>query len=301
MSVSLIAINVFAAVAQRLSFRKAAEDLALTQSAVSRHVQGLEQSLGVLLFIRHGRTISLTPQGQALFEEVETGLTQIRRGVEAVRSRQPTLRVSLLPSFASHWLIPRLDDFQAKHPYIDIQLLPDYRLVDLAADEADIALRYGRGNWSNVAVVPLIDEKLAPVATPALAASFGAKGFNPEGLTLLDSSENFEWQALAKALGFDLSRAARQTRLHDYNMVLQAAIEGQGVAIGRASLIERHLAAGQLVPLVNHWTTCGIGYYFVTAQGRADEPLIRAFRRWIQAEIGKNALPTDALHSSIIP
>ena len=296
MAVSLIAINAFSAVAQRLSFHRAAEDLGLTQSAVSRHVQGLERSLGVLLIIRHGRSISLTPEGQALFEEVEAGLLRIRHGIEKVRSRQLTLRISLLPSYASLWLIPRLDDFQAKYPNIEVQLIPDYRLVDLAANEADIGLRYGSGNWPNVAVLPLIEEKFTPVAAPALAASLGTQGFNPDGLTLLDS---VEWQALADALGFDLSRAVRQTPLRDYNMILQAAIEGRGVAIGRQSLIGRHLAAGQLVPLIDQWTSCGFGYYFVTAVGRRDEPLIRTFRRWIQAEASKKLPPIDDKNSSI--
>jgi LysR family transcriptional regulator, glycine cleavage system transcriptional activator len=297
MAVSLIAINAFSAVAQRLSFHRAAEDLGLTQSAVSRHVQGLERSLGVLLIIRHGRSISLTPEGQALFEEVEAGLLRIRHGIETVRSRQLKLRISLLPSYASLWLIPRLDDFQAKYPNIEVQLIPDYRLVDLAANEADIALRYGAGNWPNVAVFPLIEEKFSPVAAPALAASLGTQGFNPDGLTLLDS---FEWQPLADVLGLDLSRAVRQPPLRDYNMILQAAIEGRGIAIGRQSLIGRHLAAGQLVPLIDQWTSCGIGYHFLTAPGRRDEPLIRTFRRWIQAEASKKPLPNDDKNSSVV-
>lgn len=280
---SLIALNAFAAVARRLSFRRAAEDLALTQSAVSRHVQSLERDLGVLLFIRHGRSLSLTEDGKTLFGEVDAGLARIHQAVEAVQHRQPSLRISLLPSFALNWLVPRLPGFATAHPTIEIKLDPDYAVVDLAANEADIALRYGRGKWPGVAAIRLIEEELTPVAAPALAAKLDKGRFNPAGMTLLDASENFEWQALAEALGFDLG-TARLSRLKDYNIALQAACDGHGIAIGRRSQIGRHLASGQLVPLLEPWITCGIGHYFVTLPSRRDEPAIRSFRRWLQSE-----------------
>jgi LysR family glycine cleavage system transcriptional activator len=282
---SLIAINAFAAVARRLSFRRAAEDLALTQSAVSRHVQGLERDLGVLLLVRHGRSLSLTEEGLALFREVDAGLDRIHKAIEVVQHRQPSLRVSLLPSFAMHWLVPRLPAFAAEYPRIEIKLNPDYQLVDLAANDADIALRYGHGAWPGLHAVRLIEEELVPVAAPALAAKIKKPRFDPTGRTLLDASDNFEWEALARHLGFDLASAGRQTRLMDYNIVMQAACDGHGIAIGRRSQIARYLEAGQLVPLIDRWITCGIGHYFVTLPARRDEPAIRAFRRWLQAQV----------------
>ncbi len=281
---SLIALNAFVSVARRLSFHRAAEDLALTQSAVSRHVLGLERDLGVLLFIRHGRSLSLTEDGKMLFGEVDAGLLRIHQAVEAVQHRQPSLRVTLLPSFALNWLVPRLPTFTADYPHIEIKLDPDYAVIDLAANGADVALRYGRGNWPGVAATRLIDEELALVAAPALAAQINKYPVDLTGMTLLDSSENFEWQALAEALGFDLATAARQTRLKDYSIALQAACDGHGIAIGRRSQIGRHLAAGQLVPLMDRWITCGIGHYVVTLSSRRDEPAIRTFRRWLQAQ-----------------
>src|SRR3954451_14914638 len=167
-SLPLAALRAFEAAARHVSYSRAAEELNLTHGAISFQMRVLKEELGVDLFKRSGRRMVLTPEGQRLFGYVRDGFTRLEQGMEDVRTsrRGQVLTVSVHPGLASFWLIPRLGDFQRRHPEIDISLLPNITLTDFSRDGVDMALRYGRGRWPGVRAVKLMDEEIFPVCSP---------------------------------------------------------------------------------------------------------------------------------------
>lgn len=288
----LISLRAFEATARRLSFSQAAEELYVTQSAVSHHIQRLESELGIALFERRTRAIALTAQGQAYYERVHAAFELLRQGTDEARAHDPArktlqkpLRIGLLASFATRWLAPRLPDFAAAHPGIDLQLQPDIALADVAGGEVDAAIRYGRGGWPGVRSTLLMTERLSVVCAPALVA--GRKRPRSAGdllrhpLLVSHAKQPFEWDAWARLQGLDLSRAGT-VRLHDYNIVVEAALAGQGLAMGRERLIAAHLASGALVQALPGAVLEDprIGWWFVTPRGVSSEP-VQALRDWL--------------------
>ncbi len=276
----LTALEAFVAVAARSSFRRAAEDIGISQSALTRHVQNLERDLATVLFRRGNNRIALTDAGASLDRDVSAALDRVRRAVEAAATNRQILRVSVLPSFVLHWLTPRLPLFHAAHPAIDIQLEPDHRVVDLGAAEADVAIRYGTGKWPGCVSDLIMTEHLSPVAAPD---SLPATPSLEEALrrsVLLDAAKPFEWTALLSRL--DMTPTTRK-RVADYNLVLGAAVAGQGIAAGRRSMIAPLLTSGELVRLIPHWLDCGTGHYVVVHPDRAADRPVGAFRHWLVA------------------
>lgn len=278
----LPSLRAFAAVGRLLSFRKAGEELLITQSAVSHHVKQLEDYLGTALFERHGRTISLTAAGQAFLARVDAGFATIEAGVREVRGDPATVRVSLLPSFAANWLVPRLPHFRALHPEIVVELDPSLETVDLGQGTADLAIRYGVPGWPGLDAECLMREALTPVLS-------GAKEplREPGDVlhhTLLLSRRETDWQLWAKACGVDLAKA-RTLQLVDYNLVLQAAAEGQGIAMGRLSLVRERLRNGALVaPLPVVQAQDDAAYWLLSASARALSKSAAVFRQWLLDE-----------------
>ncbi|WP_246795157.1 transcriptional regulator GcvA [Burkholderia perseverans] len=295
----LLSLRAFEAAARRLSFSLAAQELFVTQGAVSHQIHKLETDLGVALFDRRARGVELTPEGHAYYARVHDAFTLLRLGTEELRGRAPgrtTLSVGVLASFATHWLAPRLAAFSAAHPQIDLQLRSSIALADLGAGEIDLAIRYGRGGWPDVEARKLMPERLAPVCAPALLAS-GPLPHTPRELLrfpLLSSysQTTFEWDAWAAHAGLDLGNTKR-VQLHDYNIVVEAAIAGQGVAIGRHRLIARQLARGALVRplpgLVQDHPE--IGWWLVTPRRRPGEAAA-AFIDWLVAAAARDSLDT---------
>lgn len=266
----LQALRAFEAVARLMSFRRAGEELLITQSAVSHHIRQLEAFLGLPLFVRKARSITLTPEGEDYractadaFRFIAAATADLRG-----RSRRSTVRISLLPSFAANWLVSRLHGFQSQHPGIDLELDPTLRSADIAAGEADIAICYGDGNWPGVDARLLMAEELSPVISPALLQSDKAITA-PEDLlrhTLLFARKPVDWQVWADAMGLDLA-GARTIQLTDYNITLQAALDGQGIAIGRMLLIRDHVRTGRLMqPFARTITSTRTAYWLVTPQ-----------------------------------
>lgn len=282
----LHALRAFEAVGRLLSFRRAGEELSISQSAVSHHIRHLEETLGARLFERRARGIALTQAGQRYLETVARAFALIAQGTAELTqtAARRRLRVSLLPSFAANWLVPRLGAFQAAHPDIHIDLDPTLRLADLAAGDADLAIRFGDGNWPGGRAELLMPEHLTPVLSPALAARHALR--TPEDLlghTLLFTHRPADWEIWAEDTGLDLGRA-RILQLTDYNIVLQAALDGQGVAMGRRLLIADRLRAGALVaPYPRTVTPPRTGHWLVTPERRRLSPAARAFVAWIAA------------------
>jgi LysR family glycine cleavage system transcriptional activator len=284
----LQSLRAFATVARLLSFRRAGEELLITQSAVSHHIRALEQDLGVALFVRKARGVELTQEGGQYFAFVRQAFDLIASGTNDLRRRatKSRVRVSLLPSFAANWLVPRLRRFSAAHPDIELVLDPTLRLTNLAAGEADLAIRYGAGRWHDVESRLLMTETLTPVASPALLRE-GPRLSKPRdvlGHTLLLALKPFEWEIWAEANGVDL-RAARMIQLADYNIVLQAALDGQGIAIGRLSLAADRLRSGALIqPFDKVVTSRRAGYWLVTPRHSRPTDASAAFMAWIAGE-----------------
>lgn len=278
-------LRVFETVGRHLSFGKAADELHITQSAVSHQIRNLETDLGVALFIRKTRAIELTPEGRRYFASMQQVFALLAESTnDIVKGEHVTLRVSLLSSFATNWLIPRLRQFTVAYPEINLQIEPGIGLVDLAAWQADLAIRYGHGDWRGLDSRLLMAERISPVCSPELLARGPAldqpNDLLAHTLLLSYSKEPFEWTAWSRAAGVDLSGSVK-SMLHDYNIVLQAALDGQGVAMGRQVLIERHLKAGRLVQPFADYVDGDIGHYLVTAPGKPARH-VQAFIDWIE-------------------
>lgn len=276
----LHALRAFEAVARHAGVSRASHELLITQSAISQHIRRLEQDLGVVLFVRHGRGMRLTPAGERYYETVSRAFALIADGTAAL-SGQKTVRISVLPSFAALWLVPRLAAFRAAHPEIEVELDPTLNAADFAADGVDLAIRYGDGQWPGVQADLLMTERLTPVRAPTAGPV--------ETLPLLMTKRAFDWTAWASATGFDLA-ARPQLQLTDYNVVLQAALRGEGLALGRLSLVGPLVAAGQLVtPFARVIRAETAAYWLVRPKDRVLGPACQAFADWIRAETARDA------------
>lgn len=275
----LLALRAFEAVARHLSFIKAANELSVTQSALSHQVQKLEQHLGKALFIRRTRAIDLTTDGQHYYDEIRPALDAIAAATRAQKTAPSStvLRVGLLASFATLWLAPRLASFLNRYPHIQVELLPAIQLADVAAAEVDLAIRYGKGDWPDVQATRLMPEVISPVCSPAFKASHLQNG----PLLMATSHRPFEWTDWSAHYQVDLERHPR-VMLHDYNIVVEAAVAGQGIAMGRHRLIERRLQDGSLVEAFD-WPPyhSEIGYWLIAPQGPSSEAAA-CFSAWLK-------------------
>jgi LysR family glycine cleavage system transcriptional activator len=288
----MLTLRAFEAVARHLSFVNAARELSLTQSALSHQVQKLEAFLQCRLFIRRTRAIELTEAGRTYQLQVRQALEGIALATRGIRHTTPqpkVLRISLLASFATMWLAPRLSDFIAAHPDIHVELIPSYDLVDVAGGAMELAIRYGKGGWPNVSAVRLMNERVFPVCSPEYRNRWRKArqerhwpGLEPGPLLTAQATVPFEWRDWAKHARVDITQTT-SLMLHDYNIVVQAALSGQGIAMGRDRLIRQRLQEGSLVHLLPDAVHDGeIGYWLVTG----DAPLsaaARCFCDWLIA------------------
>ncbi|WJK11221.1 LysR substrate-binding domain-containing protein [Pseudomonas fluorescens] len=274
----LMALRAFEAVARHLSFIKAADELSVTQSAISHQVHKLEEFLDQRLFVRRTRAIDLTPAGEQYYRQIQPALAAIAAATHDLRGERPTtLRIGLLASFATLWLAPRLADFNAKYPNTHVELLPAVQLADVDAGEVDLAIRYGKGGWAKVEANRFMSETLTPVCSPA----FKAKGVTNGPLLMAKSHQPFEWIDWQQHSGIDLAHVP-SVMLHDYNIVVEAAVAGQGIAMGRQQMIERRVKEGALVPAFDTPPMLGeIGYWLVTPQ-RPQTPASQSFCQWLE-------------------
>jgi LysR family glycine cleavage system transcriptional activator len=275
----LMSLRAFEAVARHLSFIKAADELSVTQSAISHQVQKLEQFLNQRLFIRRTRAIDLTTAGERYYRKIQPALASIASATRELRGdeqQDTTLRIGLLASFATLWLAPRLAGFNARYPQIHVELLPSVQLADVDGGEVDLAIRYGKGGWPKVQARRFMTETLTPVCSPA----FKAQGVDTGPLLMAKSLQPFEWIDWSAQNGIDLASYAR-VMLHDYNIVVEAAVAGQGIAMGRHHLIERRLKEGALVEAFDTPPFSGqIGYWLVTPD-RPPSHAAECFAQWL--------------------
>jgi len=293
----LTAMRTFEVAARYLSFTKAAEELFVTQAAVSHQIKTLERDLGVPLFRRMNRSLALTDEGQALLPYVRDAFDQLTAGVQQLEQLccSGSLTVTSTPSFASHWLVGRLGRLQSQHPDIDLRLNATEKQVDLLREGMDCGIRHGLGDWPGLRADRLFQAKITPVCSPSLL-----KGplplREPADLarhTILHAMDGAdEWQVWLRAAGVEGLEIDRGLRFDDGELALRAAISGIGVAMGRIPLIDDDLAHGRLVEPFKLEFDEQCAYYFIAPEATADQPKIEAFRSWILAEAERSEQPS---------
>lgn len=292
---ALNCLRAFEAVARRSSFRAAAEELHLTQPAISRQIRSLEDELGAALFLRGTRHVELTAAGAALLRSVGPWLGQLDATVRQIRStrlrRQVT--VTTFASFATLWLLPRLPLFQREHPEIDIRISAGDAFADPDDPEIDLALRYCHARDVPPESVPLFGEQVSPAASPALLASQPLDV--PAALarhTLLEeddprpSAQYLGWRHWLRQHGLDALEPQRWIYLNYTHQQIQAALAGQGVALARLALVVEPLARGELVEPFGAAGRIAspFGYWMLRWPARGDRPEVRAFEDWVLAQ-----------------
>jgi LysR family transcriptional regulator, glycine cleavage system transcriptional activator len=301
----LNALRAFESAGRHLSFTKAAAELNVTQAAVSHQIKALEERLGLTLFKRQNRRLLLTDAGQAYLPSVRDTFEGLARATERLlaRDRGGALTASVLPSFAAKWLVPRLGRFREAHPEIDVRLSTDLSLSDFNRADVDVAIRYGQGGYPGLESVRLMTEELFPVCSPALLR--GDKPLRkPSDLqfhTLLHDDFQVDWRLWLLAAGVKGVDPARGPTFTDSSMVIQAAVEGQGVALARSVLSASDLAAGRLVKPFEVSMPASWAYYLVYPPATRDSPKIAAFRNWLLVEAKATANAALALAKPVSP
>jgi len=285
----LNALRAFEAAGRHLSFTKAADELAVTQAAISHQVKALEETLGIQLFRRFNRRLMLTDAGQRYLPALSEAFERIDGATQRLHADEAggALKISVANSFAAKWLLPRLPTFLARHPDIDVQVSASDRLTDFNRDDIDMGIRYGRGAYPGLRVDLLMDDTVFPICSPALVK--GSRPLNaPADLrhhTLLHDdvrgSEFPDWRVWLKAAGIDDVNPDRGPVYSHSSLVIQAAIEGQGVALARGSLVTLDLEAGRLVRPFGPVLPSNFACYVVAPEATADRPKIKAFRDWL--------------------
>jgi len=288
----------FEAAARRLSFTRAAEELFVTQSAVSRQVQALEEFLGVKLFERRHKALALTQAGQAYYRAAAAALAELRAATLRLResARGHVLTVTSTVSFASIWLVPRLGRFRQAHPGMDVRIAATHEVLDMAREGIDVAIRDIPSGKEPPGAVKLVGERMCPVASPAYLAQAPAPLEKPEDLrrhvmlTLHDPQGRWPWLTWAawlEANGVPDLVPGGSLTYDQYDQVVNAALHGQGVALGRLTLVESLVEEGKLVPLFGKRLRIPRAVHAICAPGAGARPEARAFVAWLQRELAR--------------
>lgn len=285
------ALKAFEAAARSESFTRAAEELCVTQGAVSQQVKALEVTLGLKLFSRERQRLVITAAGREYLEVVRDALDRIALGTERLlqRQRAGALTISTSPDFAAKWLVHRLGRFSEAHPDIDLRVSATLHRVDFAREDADLAIRHGDGNWPMLDVVRLCDEQLFPVCSPTLVSG-GNRLTQPADLLklpLLRLDDWTTWSRWFEAAGVN-DPIAQGPVLNSASMLIDAAVDGQGVALARTTLAAWDLISGRLMRPFDVSLQMPNTYWIVCPKATASLPKNVLFRKWLLAEIAED-------------
>lgn len=303
----LPALRTFEAAARHLSYTRAAAELHVTHSAVSHQIRALETQLGFTLFGRQGRVMVLTPAGEELLISANAALRQLSDTVAALRRRVNVnrLAVSVMPSFAGRWLAPRIASFIEAHPGCEVNVLSTTKISDFTRDGVDVAIRWGFGGYTGVRSELLMDDVMYPVLSPRYSGPMPTRPADLAGLPLLRSSGE-DWLPWFRAAGLDWKEPNSGLMFDDSGMVVQAAIDGHGIALARRSLTALALRTGQLVrpfdievpvmysPGQDVQVATGLDdagqplrwrFWLILPLRDNDTPLLRDFIAWLRAEV----------------
>jgi LysR family transcriptional regulator, glycine cleavage system transcriptional activator len=302
---SLDLLRGFEAAARNLSFTRAAEELFVTQSAVSRQVKTIEDHLGAALFLRRHRALMLTEAGHELYRATAQALRQLSDAAAKIRQRGAgrTLTVTTTIGFASLWLIPRLADFRSQRPDIDIRIAADTRMLDLEREGIEIAIRYCKPMAAPEGAIKLFGEVVLPVCSPKLVTR-SAPLATPADLrhhVLLHYDQQewpspwLSWTVWLETMQLPGLKPAGSLRFSQYDQVIHAAIDGQGVALGTSPLVRQLIKQGRLIaPLAKKFDSSR-AYYLVTSPDAAERPEVRDFAAWMIRQAKQEARDRGSL------
>jgi len=300
---ALATLQAFEAAVRHASYTRAANELHLTHGAISRHIATLEQRTGVRLFLRQGQSMQPTPAAHLLVQQVRQSLALLERSFTPPQRHAERQRVTLsvLPAFASRWLVPRLADFVSLHPDLDLTIDVRTAIADFEAGDADCAVRLGAGGWKNVQQRELFADEQFPVCAPTFRG--GDLPHDPHELircTLLGNPW-LPWEPWLDAAGIDHPQPRQRLEFTDSIVLLDAAVAGLGIAMGRGSLVEHDLAAGRLVRLGRISIRDPYTYWFVWP---AKHPRAAALSRvgdWLAEQVREANRPVGAIVDSPTP
>jgi DNA-binding transcriptional LysR family regulator len=289
----------FESAARHLSFTRAGAELFVTQSAVSRQIQALEEFVGVPLFERRHKALVLTEAGQAYYRVVAAALEQVREATRKLKDarRGHVLTVTTTVSFASTWLVPRLARFRREHPGVDVRITATHEVVDLEREGIDLAVRDCAENSPPAGSIKLVGEHLAAMCSPSYAKEARARKRplnRPEDLrhhvvlNLHDPTGRWPWLSWARWLeAAGVQELTPEGTLHfdQYDQIINAAVHGQGVALARMTLTQEYREAKQLVVLFGRSQRLARAYHAVVARGAAERPEVKQFIDWMRREI----------------
>jgi LysR family transcriptional regulator, glycine cleavage system transcriptional activator len=299
---SLNALRAFEVAARHLSFTRAADELAVTQGAVSHQVKALERQLGVALFNRQNQRLTLTSAGQAYLPVVRDAFDRLAAGTEQLVAAEQSKRltISVSPNFAANWLVPRIGHFVEQHPEIDLRINAALHHVDFAREDVDMAVRHGEGHWPELHVVRLCREELFPACSPKLLE--GAHPLPaPADLrhhTLLHLDDRQDWRKWLDAAGVEGVDLAHGVVFNQASMAIRAAVDGQGVTLARTALVALLLLEGRLVRPFALALPARYAYYIVCPKATAERPKITLMRDWLLAEAAADEAKLAGLKSA---
>ncbi|HEY9273894.1 MULTISPECIES: LysR substrate-binding domain-containing protein [Achromobacter] len=287
-SLPLSGLRVFEAAARLGSFKAAAQELAVTPTAVSHQIRALEAQTGLALFDRHVRRVSLTEAGAQLYPVLRDGFDAFEAALARLTQQRARMQVTISATnaFTVKWLVPRMADFRSQHPGIDLQLQASDDVVDLRSAAVDIAIRYGRGPYPGLVAQPLFTDRFAPVANPRLGVS------SPDDLARVplirfnwkwSHPDNPTWERWFDVAQRSLPRQASELRFSDEGHAIQAAVAGHGVALVSLALIAEELAAGHLVQPFGP-AIAGHTYHLAMHAGRPPSAPVQAVAHWLSAQ-----------------
>ncbi|MDC0610430.1 transcriptional regulator GcvA [Vibrio sp.] len=283
----LNSLRVFESAARHLSFTRAAEELFVTQAAVSHQIKTLEEFLGLKLFRRRNRSLLLTEEGQNYFSDMKDIFSSIQEATDKLleRSEKGALTISLPPSFAIQWLVPRLADFNRQQPDIDVRIKAVDKDEGSLVEDVDVAIYYGKGNWPGLRADKLYQEFLIPLCSPQLLE--GDKPITSLSdlakHTLLHDTSRQEWKQFVKENGIGNVNVNHGPIFSHSTMVLQAAAHGQGIALGNNVLAQPEIASGRLVAPFDKVLMTDNAFYVVCHEKQADLGRVATFRDWMIA------------------
>ena len=286
----LNALRAFEATARLGSFSQAADELCVTQGAVSRQVAKLEDHLGVMLFSRSGRRTTLSFEGARFYAYVHEAFERILDAAE-IFSRQDAssvLKIKVPPTLGIRWFVPRLVQFHGLHPEIDVQITTSHQPVDFAREDVDVAIHWGLGDWEGLSADHILGEELTPVCSPAVLADKPLRRTADldQHVLLRSLNRTNDWRAWLEAAGAPEVDCTRALKFENSGLTYQAAIDGLGVVVAQRAFIEDDLAAGRLVAPFPLSVPGERGYYLVYPRNRLRLARVAEFRRWLLEHVG---------------
>lgn len=286
----LNALRAFEAAARHLSFTLAAEELNVTQAAISHQVKALETHLGTKLFRRLTRRLILTDRGAALLPELTAGFDRLAQATArlSLGTNQGPLTVTLLTTFALGWLVPRLSAFQERHPEIDVHLFTNVRVIDFSAEDIDCGIRHGTGDWPGLFKVKLFEDLFTPLGAPDLAAKIKEPADLAKETLLQTIGQPNEWDIWLSKIGLTPADfPKRGTTFDSTHIAGQAAVRGAGLCVGDPRFFVSEIESGRLVQPLDLLVPTGKSYWFVCLPAMAERAKIKIFRNWLIEEAAR--------------